>query len=239
MIKEALAYLKNEFKKTEFYEVGKETYANENLKKIEEPVRKEVTVYSLSGLVDFIKDNFDNDKRLLVSVLNQQKIVVETQLNNNKKREIVIISLAYTPTICLDQFMSLEAFNIQLQSIFVKNDDVKNLLRILGNLRSSNIRNAGDNGVSQIVETKRGVTMAQEEVVPNPVRLKPFRTFTEIEQPESLFVFRLRESGNEIQAGLFEADGGAWKNVARLSIKDYLIENLKEQIENNSILIIG
>ncbi|HGH0902568.1 TPA: hypothetical protein ACJHIR_002124 [Staphylococcus pseudintermedius] len=121
----------------------------------------------------------------------------------------------------------------------IKNDDVKNLLRILGNLRSSNIRNAGDNGVSQIVETKRGVTMAQEEVVPNPVRLKPFRTFTEIEQPESLFVFRLRESGNEIQAGLFEADGGAWKNVARLSIKDYLIENLKEQIENNSILIIG
>ncbi|HAR6482732.1 TPA: hypothetical protein I1836_001981, partial [Staphylococcus pseudintermedius] len=89
MIKEALAYLKNEFKKTEFYEVGKETYANENLQKIEEPVRKEVTVYSLSGLVDFIKDNFDNDKRLLVSVLNQQKIVVETQLNNNKKREIV------------------------------------------------------------------------------------------------------------------------------------------------------
>ncbi|EHT3685421.1 hypothetical protein KXP74_000292 [Staphylococcus pseudintermedius] len=239
MIKEALAYLKNEFKKTEFYEVGKETYANENLQKIEEPVRREVVVYSLSGLVDYIKDNFDNDERLLVSVLNQQKIVVETQLNNNKKREIVIMSLAYTPTICLDQFMSLEAFNIQLQSIFVKNDDVKNLLRILGNLRSSNIRNAGDNGVSQIVETKRGVTLAQEEVVPNPVRLKPFRTFTEIEQPESLFVFRLRESGNEIQAGLFEADGGTWKNVARLSIKDYLIENLKEQIENNSILIIG
>ncbi|ELH4359018.1 hypothetical protein Q9Z15_002559, partial [Staphylococcus pseudintermedius] len=197
MIKEALAYLKNEFKKTEFYEVGKETYANENLQKIEEPVRREVVVYSLSGLVDYIKDNFDNDERLLVSVLNQQKIVVETQLNNNKKREIVIMSLAYTPTICLDQFMSLEAFNIQLQSIFVKNDDVKNLLRILGNLRSSNIRNAGDNGVSQIVETKRGVTLAQEEVVPNPVRLKPFRTFTEIEQPESLFVFRLRESGNE------------------------------------------
>lgn len=70
-----------------------------------------------------------------------------------------------------------------------------------------------------------------KEAVPNPVYLKPFRTFTEITQPESAFVLRMRESGG-IQVALFEADGGAWKNEAILAIKDYLeIQLFSQKIE--------
>ena len=46
--------------------------------------------------------------------------------------------------------------------------------------------------------------------VPNPVTLRPFRTFIEVEQPESKFIFRMREGG---RCAIFEADGahGSWR----------------------------
>ncbi|KHO31340.1 hypothetical protein OR63_10900, partial [Clostridium tetani] len=82
----------------------------------------------------------------------------------------------------------------------------------------------GDDGVSQAATIKTGVASVNEVKVPNPVVLAPFRTFPEIEQPESKFIFRM-QSGP--RAALFEADGGAWRNEAMIKIKAYLEEQLK------------
>lgn len=239
MLKEALNWLKDEFKETQFYDENGERYSNESLYKIKEPIRRELETYSLIGLVDFLKDDFDGDEKLVVQVMNEKKVFVETKLNNNKDREAVIVALADVPDKILNSYMDIEQFNIQLQSLFVESDTRKRVLSIVGNLRTENVKNVGDNGTTQQVETRRGVTMAQEEVIPNPVALKPFRTFTEVPQPESMFVFRLREIGGGVQAALFEADGGAWRNQARLSIKDYLKKHLKDDIDSGRILLIG
>ena len=76
-----------------------------------------------------------------------------------------------------------------------------------------------------------GITRVAEAPVPNPIKLRPYRTFLEVEQPASLFVFRLRENKEAgIQAALFEADGGMWENLARLKIKDFLHERLADKI---------
>lgn len=66
------------------------------------------------------------------------------------------------------------------------------------------------------------------------VKLKPYRTFFEVEQPESEFLLRIGDGG---QVGLFEADGGMWKMTARYTIKSYLQEALKEEI-NDGIVIV-
>ena len=68
--------------------------------------------------------------------------------------------------------------------------------------------------------------------MPNPVELAPYRTFPEVEQPISKFIFRMQEGP---RAALYEADGGAWRNKAILSIKEYLQEELKE-LENIEII---
>ena len=60
--------------------------------------------------------------------------------------------------------------------------------------------------------------------MPNPAVLKPYRTFVEVEQPESKFVFRM-QTGPEM--ALFEADGGAWRIQAMKNIKEYLEKELK------------
>jgi len=58
----------------------------------------------------------------------------------------------------------------------------------------------------------------------NPIRLRPYRTFREIEQPASLFVLRLQKGrdGELPRAALFEADGGQWKLEACQAIKHWL-----------------
>lgn len=75
----------------------------------------------------------------------------------------------------------------------------------------------------------------EDVFVPNPVTLKPFRTFHEIEQPEIAFVFRMKNGQSGVSCALFEADGGAWKFNAVHSIAEYLKKEL-EGVENVAVL---
>lgn len=82
--------------------------------------------------------------------------------------------------------------------------------------------------MTQKATVKTGIASKGEAIVPNPVILKPYRTFVEVDQPLSQFVFRMKQDKYDgIQCALFEADGGAWKIEAMKSIKEYL----KEQLE--------
>ncbi|OSB00487.1 hypothetical protein B2H85_13365, partial [Clostridium botulinum] len=64
------------------------------------------------------------------------------------------------------------------------------------------------------------------------VTLAPYRTFPEIEQPLSRFIFRMQQGPS---AAIYEADGGAWRNQAMQRIKAYLEEELKG-IKNINII---
>jgi hypothetical protein len=75
------------------------------------------------------------------------------------------------------------------------------------------------------VTVKTGIAKIEDVFVPNPVVLAPYRTFPEIAQPESKFIFRMQTGPT---AALFEADGGAWRNEAMGRIKAWLEEQLAE-----------
>ena len=66
--------------------------------------------------------------------------------------------------------------------------------------------------------------MQQNTTIKPIVKLKPYRTFQEIDQPEGLFLIRIDERGITFT----EADGGMWKLEARKTIKKYLEEKLKD-----------
>lgn len=117
--------------------------------------------------------------------------------------------------------------NIMLQSSFVDNKDRNLLLKVTGNVKDEAVKSVGDNGVSQAVTIKTGVASVSDVVVPNPVTLAPFRTFQEVEQPESKFIFRMKDGPS---AALYEADGGAWRNEAMKNIKSSSKNSLKDLI---------
>ncbi|MEG2294316.1 MAG: hypothetical protein RR936_08180 [Carnobacterium sp.] len=66
--------------------------------------------------------------------------------------------------------------------------------------------------------------------------MQPYRTFLEVPQPESAFIFRLDDEG---RCALFEADGGLWKNEAILNVRKYLEVAFKQEIEDGKINIIA
>lgn len=79
--------------------------------------------------------------------------------------------------------------------------------------------------------------MQQDTVLPNPVELAPFRTFIEVNQVVSPFIFRARTAKEDrsdsskvtdIEFALFEADGGAWEIEAKQRIKEYLEISFKD-----------
>lgn len=74
---------------------------------------------------------------------------------------------------------------------------------------------------------------------PNPVKLRPYRTFAEIEQPQSSYVFRIQDSDRGPSFKLVEADGGLWKNATMKKIKEYLAYELAEELEKYHITIIA
>jgi len=190
----------------------------------------------LTGLVDYLRSNYDELDSVLVHVESPTEVSVYSTFSRDFERNHYIQASALLPVIPFGRFLDLEAFNILIQSCFVPNDDRANVLRIVGNVKEENVTTVGDDGVTQQVTAKTGIATVGNVLVPNPVRLKPYRTFVEVVQPESEFVFRMR-SGPE--AALFEADGGAWKLEAIQRIKEYLAEALAEQIANDFVTIIG
>ena len=96
-----------------------------------------------------------------------------------------------------------------------------------------------DNGITQEVTIKQGVELALIDLKER-YGLMPYRTFVEVEQPLSEFIFRVKDDGQKnIFCSLHEADGGAWELNAMHSIKVYLENELKEAIEAKRIYIVS
>ncbi|MEV3585999.1 hypothetical protein ABNE08_14220 [Paenibacillus larvae] len=233
--RDALEYL-SEQGQPEIIEVNGEQYATHQLYEVVEPTPEPLVVRNLSGLIDYLKSEFDKQAPLLVHVVSPTQVTVVSSYNNDYARKEIIKAEALLPEYRFGSYYEAEDFIIKLQSGFVANEDRAKLLKVVGNVKEENVRSIGDDGVSQSVTAKTGVATVEDVKVPNPVLLAPYRTFVEVIQPESAFVFRMK---NGPLAALFEADGGAWRNAAIDAVATYLVEKLSELIETGQIVVIA
>ena len=234
--REALEYLVNLGEKKEpIIELDQGTFSRVSLNRVTEPVASKLTVSTLTGLVDYIKTNVDKlEGKLLIQVKSPEEVTLYSPLNADREREKYVSAEAILPNnVVYDRFLDTERFNIMFQSAFVDDEDKSKLLKYTALITDDTVKNFGDDGISQKVTVKTGVASVSDAVVPNPVTLAPYRTFPEVEQPESKFIFRMKEGPS---AALFEADGGAWRNKAILNIKAYLEKELEH---NHNVEIIA
>lgn len=201
------------------------TYSDKKLYAVDEVRRAEALEMStLTSLVDYIKAGIDDSTaKMVVQVMSPLEVRLVSALDDDRKREILIGVNAQVPNFEFGRYIGHENFIIALQSKFILNDDCELLLKFAGTVENGTVSQYGDDGVTQKAMIKTGIASKGEALVPNPVRLRPYRTFVEVEQPESAFVFRMRQDErNGVECAIFEADGGAWKNAAMKSIKEYL-----------------
>lgn len=235
MIKAALQYLVG-MGTAEVFEENGQTYSDKSLHLLERPTASPFLVHTLSGLVDYLKTGLDRETDVFVHVVSPTEVCIESVLNNDAERDYFLKATALTPSFEFDYFYGTEDFNIKLQSCFVKNKDRDDMLKVVGNIQEKNVNTIGDDGHSQSVVAKTSVASMANVKVPNPVALAPYRTFVEVDQPVSEFIFRMQQGP---RCAIFEADGGKWKLEAMKNIKKYLAEELQTEISTGTVHIIS
>lgn len=230
MTRDALQYVVS-LKTAEVLDINGERYVDKDVYRVDNELRASaIQMNTLTSLVDYLKAGVDTmAEKMLVQVVSPTKVRVLSMLDADRKREELVDVEAMIPDFEYGRYMGNERFIIALQSKFIDNDDRALLLKFSGTVKDESIAEYGDDGVTQKATVKTGITSVGDAIVPNPVKLQPFRTFIEVTQPESAFVFRMRQAdGRGVECAIFEADGGAWKNAAMKSIKEYLQNELAE-----------
>lgn len=221
--------LEHENEVPKVYTLNGRSYVTGDVRRLKEPEPERITVSTLTGLVDYCIANVDGlePRDLICHVVSPTHVEVYSKLFGDfHQRKVFIEAKAnHVPTIRLNEFLPVEDFNLMLMSCFIDDSDRAKVLSVSGNITASAEVNNADDGVSQEVTVKAGIRKVENADVPNPVILKPFRTFTDVPQPDGKFVFRIKDA-NGIKCGLFDATGGAWKGEAMDSIKHYLVREL-------------
>ena len=238
MTKDALQYVVG-LRKPEIIELGDDCYTDKELTRIPSVLRaRALEMSTLTSLVDYIKANVDSmSKKMLVHVTDPTTVHLISCLNADRERETLIKVSAELPYFRYGEYMGHEEFLIAMQAKFQANKDRDLLLKFAGTVESGTVAQYGDDGVTQKATVKSGVASKTDAIVPNPVNLIPYRTFLEVEQPESAFIFRMRESERGgVSCAIFEADGGAWKYEAMHNIAAYIREELEEMKEQFTVI---
>ena len=195
----------------------------------------------LDSLIAYLQDDTDflsiDYHKLIIEIESPTQISLHTRMVGDfNQRFTPVRCTALVTEFPWGRFTDPEEFIIMAQSRFVETEDLAKIRQIVGNVKSEEVFQFSDDGISQQVTAKSGVARVENVVIPPRVKLAPYRTFMEIEQPESEFVFRARKAGELPHFALFEADGGAWRIEAMKRIKAYLEEQLSG-LEN--IVILG
>lgn len=241
-LREALEYVV-ELDKPEILEVNGRTFASKQIHTVaKDIVASGMRCSTLDAVCQYLNANIDSlDYNMIVHVESPTSVKVYSQLNGDRNRENVISAEAILPEFPFGHFLDREDFNIQMQTKFVQEGtDYVSILSYVGTAEHGTIQQYSDDGVSQKAVVKTGLTQKEECLVPNPVTLRPYRTFVEVEQPESLFVFRMADArGDGIQAALFEADGKSWRNAAMKNIQMYLEDQLGNLIADKKLIVLA
>ena len=115
--------------------------------------------------------------------------------------------------------LGFEEAQIALRTRFQETPDTIYAMKLLSDISCGAKVVYNDNGIATTVTTQKGVALQTNEQIRPIVKLKPYRTFQEVEQPESIFLIRV----NDRTISFTEADGGMWK--------------LAELVENGSVYI--
>lgn len=219
-------------------EINGDTYAKEGLRRIAPHVDRpeKITVNGLDSIAKLVRHELDmaENRPVYIRVAGPRSVEVFTTLDGYMQRDYLYEAVCDAPDF-KGGWQSQEEAIIKLRSAFIPNDGTEYLLDLLSRICKDDSVSSEDNGVSQTVTARQGISLKCFESVRTRVPLRPYRTFTEVEQPESEFILRLDDDG---RVGLIEADGGAWKMTAKANIAAYFETVLTEEVHSGSVVVM-
>jgi hypothetical protein len=198
------------------------------------PAPGKLGVFTLTGLVDFCLRNAAKkgaEDPAIVHIMGPNCVTLASEPFGPTLQRTEFITASFESLLGssfkFGEYYDQESFIVGLQSLFEPTPARGDVLKVIGTIKENQVRSFADDGVTQSVAASAGQVLVAEVQVPNPVYLKPYRTFREIDQPESPFILRVRPGKERPQCALFEADGGRWKLTAIQLIKEYLEDKIQ------------
>src|SRR5258708_6565273 len=177
-----------------------------------------VCVTTLQGLVDLYAADLDTVSagKVLVHVTNPTTVQIISKDGDTFGRRHVWVQAQYPKDIQkfpFGSFMVPEQFIIQAQAGFqrvkVQKDDgafaldLDYVLKVASSISAGATRTSEDDGISQTVNMQRGIVLKGTDILKSRVNLAPFRTFPEVDQVLSQFIFRAQGDEQNIKLALF------------------------------------
>jgi hypothetical protein len=205
------------------------TYSSEPLHEVKAQAPTQLStieVHTLLGFADLIREKVDDldPANWIIRVKNEREVWLANRRTDAYGRRDYLLKA--TPVefeqFKFGQWITQEEFVIGVSAKFSDTSDKDYVLRIAGSLTAEAVSISEDNGFAQKATVKAGMKVAEIETLKPRVELAPFRTFPEVGQPISSFVFRAKQSQNGPLLMLVEADGGKWKLDAINEVRRYL-----------------
>lgn len=205
-------------------------------KDLEYPGRIELS--SLDALVAFVKtEAIRNHKMVYITIPDHKTVQCFSQPYGDLRMERVYLYTANAtdvPGWGEKVALGFEEALIALRTRFQPTNDTDYALKLLSDITTGSKVTYNDNGVATSVVTKKGIDLQSNAAIRPIINLRPYRTFQEVQQPQSQFLIRI----NERNITFIEADGGMWKLTARNTVKEYLSKALEEEAAAGAVVIV-
>lgn len=138
-----------------------------------EPRAEELLTNTLSSIVDYIKQRVDekslSSNRYIIHIQSPYAVKLHKEMNIDKVRDCLISASFDKCRYQFGQFMDVERFIINLQSCFVQDENTAKLLSFVANIKDDTSVMQEDDGVTQKVTARAGISLAKSVKAPNPV----------------------------------------------------------------------
>lgn len=262
MLRELAEWIRD-LKGFETTQIGTKTYSDKKLIAVEPPVyhTEEKKLSSLDALVQLVATEAHNYDNVYIHVKDPLTVEAFTDTDERKERD-AICRVEYGGKAFKEDPMEIPGALLQLQGLCEPGEDRDYLLEAMKNMTVEK----GEDYSSSSKKTLTEVMSAYGDTLKKKVKLKPTRTFPEVEQPESLFYLSVGEievptwtvnataqainccgyvptpspvipPKKAIFASIVCADGGRWQQTAMDSVKTYLRKRVGECDVDNVLVI--
>jgi hypothetical protein len=198
----------------------KATFSTKPLRQVEAVAPKlpvPVRVNTLAGFADLVKAKLEDQPfsdDFVIHVEDDHTVTLKGRVSDGYGRRMELIKAQPVEfrQFAFGQLHDQEAFVIAVASLFAEGGDKDYVLKTASILTNEATNTTEDDGFTQRATVKAGLRTKESVTLKPRVSLAPYRTFPEVAQPISDFVFRARCAGDGVPAlMLVEADGGRWR----------------------------
>ena len=194
-------------------------------------------LHSLDAKVQMIKtEGLERESPLYITIPTHKDVRCYAQICSHARmhRQMYYLATA-TDVPGWDETVKLgfEEAQIALRTRFQHTADADYAMKLLSDISTGAKVIYNDNGVATTVTTQKGVALQTNSQIKPLLSLRPYRTFQEVEQPESIFLLRVNERG----ISFTEADGGMWKLKARETVKSYFCQALANEVSEGKVVV--